>query len=320
MESGEVTISAGIDRAPPRTQALIIMVGRSEPVHRRVRDPSSDVPGRETEGQPRELMKPQRASDGEMNSGLKGRAAIVTGAGNGLGLEIAQRLVLKGAKALLVDRDEVVLKRIGTEQLPRSLASAFVKDLADDDASEAIFAAAEKSLGPIDVLVNNGAWSFHKPMLDVATAEFDRLVKINQRAPFFLAQAFCRTIANIPVRPIDPIIVNIGSVNALRGNPNLVAYAGTKGAIVAMTRAMAVEMAPLGIRVNSISPGAVETYVTRSMIESGAIDAPKLLEKVPAARFGTCGEIAELVTFLCSADGRYVNGANWVVDGGYMAM
>lgn len=265
-------------------------------------------------------MESRMVNGGEMNGGLQGRAAIVTGAGNGLGLEIAQRLVLRGARVLLVDRDEVVLKRIGTDHLPRTAVSGFVKDLADDDASDAIFEAAVKSLGSIDVLVNNGAWSFHKPMLDVTAPEFDRLVKINQRAPFFLAQAFCRTIANIKEKPIDPVIVNIASVNALRGNPNLVAYAGTKGAIVAMTRAMAVEMAPLGIRVNSISPGAVETYVTRSMIQAGAIDVPKLLEKVPAARFGTCTEIAELVAFLCSTHGRYVNGANWVIDGGYLAM
>ena len=157
-------------------------------------------------------------------------------------------------------------------------------------------------------------------MLDVTAAEFDRLIRINQRTPYFLAQEFCRTIANVKEKTADPVIVNVASVNAFRGSPNLVAYAGTKGALVSMTRAMAVEMARLGIRVNSISPGAVDTSVTRSLINAGVIDPPKLLENVPAGRFASCAEIAELVVYLCSSCGKYVNGANWVIDGGYLAM
>jgi 3-oxoacyl-[acyl-carrier protein] reductase len=87
-------------------------------------------------------------------------------------------------------------------------------------------------------------------------------------------------------------------VNAWRGNPDLIAYAGTKGAVVAMTRALAVEMGPLGIRVNSISPGAVETAFTRSLIDSGVIDPPKLFEKALVKRFARCEKIAELVAYL----------------------
>lgn len=256
----------------------------------------------------------------EKNDGVRGRAAIVTGAGNGLGLAIAQRFVLGGAKVLLVDRDKVVLERVGSGELPCHAAFALVKDLAGDDAADAVFEAAIGSLGHIDVLINNAAWSFSKAMLDVTAAEFDLLIRINQRTPFFLAQAFYRMIANVKERPADPVIINIASVNALRGNPNLVAYAGTKGALASMTRAMAVEMAHLGIRVNSISPGAVDTFFTRSLINTGVIDPPKLLERVPARRFATCAEIAELVIYLCCPWAKYVNGANWVIDGGYLAM
>jgi NAD(P)-dependent dehydrogenase (short-subunit alcohol dehydrogenase family) len=175
------------------------------------------------------------------------------------------------------------------------------------------------NLGLADALINNAAWSFHKPMLEVTQAEFDRLVGVNQRAPFFLAQEFLRQIAQASERPRDAAIVNIGSVNASAGNPNLVAYAGTKGALISMTRAMAVEMQDLHIRVNAISPGAVKTFVTSNLIASGMIDPPKLMEKYLVKRFATCEEIAELVAYLCSDSAAVVNGAEWTIDGGYLA-
>jgi NAD(P)-dependent dehydrogenase (short-subunit alcohol dehydrogenase family) len=250
---------------------------------------------------------------------LRGNTAVVTGAGNGLGLAIARRFVAGGAKVLLVDQDQVVLSRIGTEHLPAHSAFALVKDLADDDSAAVVFETARKTLGQVNALVNNAAWSFHKPLLEVTHAEFERVVRINQRAPYFLAQEFCRAVAKAATKPSNPAIVNIASVNALRGNPDLIAYAGTKGAVVAMTRGLAVEMAPLGIRVNSISPGAVKTAFTESLINSGVIDPPKLFEKALVKRFAQCDEIAELVAYLCSARAAFVTGANWVIDGGYLA-
>jgi NAD(P)-dependent dehydrogenase (short-subunit alcohol dehydrogenase family) len=250
---------------------------------------------------------------------LKGSTAIVTGAGNGLGLAIARRFVAGGAKVLLVDQDQAVLTRIDSDNLPSHSAFALVKDLADDDAAGVVFETARKTLGQVDALVNNAAWSFHKPLLDVTHAEFERVVRINQRAPYFLAQEFCRAVANAKAKSPNTTIVNIASVNASRGNPNLTAYAGTKGALVAMTRALAVEMGPLGIRVNSISPGAVETAFTRSLIDSGIIDPPKLFEKALIKRFANCEEIGELVAYLCSSRAAFVTGANWVIDGGYLA-
>jgi len=249
---------------------------------------------------------------------LKGSTAIVTGAGNGLGLAIARRFVAGGAKVLLVDQDQVVLSRIATDNLPSQSAFALVKDLADDDSAAVVFDAARKTLGQVNALVNNAAWSFHKPLLEVTHAEFERVVRINQRAPYFLAQEFCRAVANAKTKP-NTAIVNIASVNASRGNPNLIAYAGTKGAVVAMTRGLAVEMGPLGVRVNSISPGAVETPFTRSLIESGVIDPPRLFEKALVKRFARCEEIAELVAYLCSSRAEFVTGADWVIDGGYLA-
>ncbi len=245
---------------------------------------------------------------------LLGRTVIVTGAGNGLGLAIARRFAEGGARVLLVDQDPVVLGRV--EEGKQNSMFAMVKDLAEPDAAAQVFQHAKDNLGSIDALINNAAWSFHKPMLDVTRAEFDRVVAINQRAPFFLAQEFLKQLKQAE----DPAIVNIGSVNALVGNPNLVPYAGTKGAVVAMTRAMAVEMASCNVRVNSICPGAVHTFVTQQLIASGVIEPAKLFQKYLIKRFATCEEIAELVAYLCSDAARYVTGANWEIDGGYSAI
>ncbi len=245
---------------------------------------------------------------------LLGRTVIVTGAGNGLGLAIARRFAEGGARILLVDQDPVVLTRV--EEGKQNSMFAMVKDLAEPDAAAEVFRHAKDNIGSIDALINNAAWSFHKPTLEVTTAEFDRLVAINQRAPFFLAQEFLKQLKQAE----DPAIVNIGSVNALVGNPNLVPYAGTKGAIVAMTRAMAVEMASSKVRVNSICPGAVHTFVTQQLISGGVIEPEKLFQKYLIKRFATCEEIAELVAYLCSDAALYVTGANWEIDGGYTAI
>jgi 3-oxoacyl-[acyl-carrier protein] reductase len=244
---------------------------------------------------------------------LLGRTVIVTGAGNGLGLAIARRFAEGGARVLLVDQDPVVLTRV--EEGKQNNMFAMVKDLAEPDAAAEIFQHAKDKVGSIDALINNAAWSFHKPMQEVTRAEFDRLVAINQRAPFFLAQEFLKQLQQAE----DPAIVNIGSVNALLGNPNLVPYAGTKGAVVAMTRAMAVEMASSKVRVNSICPAAVLTFVTQQLVTSGVIEPAKLFDKYLIKRFATCEEIAELVAYLCSDAARYVTGANWEIDGGYCA-
>jgi NAD(P)-dependent dehydrogenase (short-subunit alcohol dehydrogenase family) len=247
------------------------------------------------------------------------RRVVVTGAAQGLGLAIARRFSADGAHLLLVDCDRTVLKRVSEKEFDPERTFALVKDLAEPDAGLIVFEKAAASIGVVDALINNGAWSFHKPMLEVTAEEFDRVVHINQRAPFFLAQQFLKQIVSASAPPADPVIVNIASVNALAGNPDLVPYAGTKGALVAMTRAMAVEMSEQKIRVNAICPAAIKTYVTNQLIAAGQIDPVKLFEKYLIRRFASCEEIAELVAYLCSGAATYVNGATWEIDGGYMA-
>lgn len=240
------------------------------------------------------------------------RRILVTGAANGLGLGIARTLAVAGAQLVLTDVDERVRER-AKEPAFDGRAIALVHDLAEPDVADYLIDESVRAVGSLNGLVNCGALSFHKPALQTTVEEFDRVVAINQRAPYFLA---CRFFSQLKAGDKDPCIVNIGSVNAMIGNLNLAAYAGTKGALAAMTRALAVELAPR-VRLVTISPASVRTYVTDQLIESGQINPETALDLLLIKRFVTVDEVGELVSFLFSPAAASVTGANWVMDGGY---
>ena len=151
-----------------------------------------------------------------------------------------------------------------------------------------------EKVGPLDGLVNCAAWSFHKPFSETTVAEFDRVVAINQRAPFFLSQEFAEAVKR---RRSRSLYREHCLGECIVGNPNLVAYASTKGALVAMGRGMAVELAPR-IRVVTISPGAVLTKNSEDLIAEGQIAVEPMLDRFLVKRFITVEEIADLVAFL----------------------
>jgi glucose 1-dehydrogenase len=246
-----------------------------------------------------------------MDINLKNRAILVTGAAQGLGLGIAHRLAGAGARLVLVDCDPAVKDCLADPLLANS-AIALVRDLAEPIAARDVVREALEQVGVLDGLVNCAAWSFHKPFFETTISEFDRIVAINQRAPFFLSQEFAKAVHD---GVADPCIVNIASVNALVGNANLIAYASTKGALVAMGRAMAVELAPR-IRVVTISPSAVLTKNTENLIAEGQIDVQPMLNRFLVKRFITVEEVADLVAFLFGPSAMSITGCNWIIDGG----
>lgn len=249
-----------------------------------------------------------------MNIDLQGRTILVTGAAQGLGLGIASRLASAGACLVLTDCNPALMDQLANPIFANS-ATAVISDLSDPGAAHEVIQAALNRVGHLDGLVNCAAWSFHKPFSETSVREFDRVVAINQRAPYFLSQEFAKTLPN---GTTDACIVNIASVNAEIGNRNLTAYASTKGALLAMGRAIAVELAPR-IRVVTISPGAVLTKYTDDLIESGNINVEHLLSRMLVKKFITVEEIADLVAFLFSPSARSVTGSNWIIDAGVTA-
>lgn len=242
---------------------------------------------------------------------LSGRKVIVTGAAGDLGAAIAAKFIAAGADVLMVDiRPEVEVRAARLS----SHAHSFIQDLAQTDCGERVLAAAVARLGGCDTLIHNAAWSMHSYLEETKPADLDRLIAVNQRAPFLLTQAFVRALDQRTSPLDDPCIVNISSTNAVSGHVRLVAYAGTKGALESMTRALAVELAPRGIRVNAVRPGPIDTDQFRQASKEYDMESywKDYLVKstIPPA------DVAEVVAFLCGPSARHITGSVWPIDGG----
>lgn len=250
---------------------------------------------------------------------LTGKKALVTGTGTGIGREIALEFARQGADIVLhyaVDQGALP----AAEEI-RAMGRRALVCQANFDNVDEVLALADKAvefLGGIDCLVNNAGITFNRPFLKVTPEQFDRLLHVNLRGQFFLTQ---RVVAAM-LRGGGGAICNLTSIHALEGAPEHSLYAATKGAIVAYTRALAVELAYKGIRVNAIAPGwiTVENYY-KAVPGFSEEQAEEIARKmIPAARTGTPAEIAKLAAFLCSKDADYIVGQTIVADGGATAL
>jgi NAD(P)-dependent dehydrogenase (short-subunit alcohol dehydrogenase family) len=251
---------------------------------------------------------------------LAGKRALVTGAGTGIGLEIALEFGRQGADLVLhyshtPDAAELAAQEI--QSMGRRAATIKV-DFTDPDASARLGGATLDFLGGIDCLVNNAGITFNSPFLKVQPQQLDTLFDVNFRTPYLLTQLLCEPM----VKQGSGSICNLASIHGLQGAPEHSAYAATKGAIIACTRALAVELGYRGIRVNSIAPGwiTVDAYATAIPgfnLKQAAEDAQN---KVPAARYGIPLDVAKMAVFLCSEDAGFITGQTMVVDGGTTAL
>jgi len=242
---------------------------------------------------------------------LAGKRVLVTGAGNGLGSGIALQCAREGAAiAVHYSSSSAGASKIVAEiRAAGGKAAAFAADLGDLDEVARLAESACQFLGGLDVLVNNAGITFNVPFAKVTPEQFDQLYRVNVRGGFFLIQAVLQQLETS-----QGAVVNITSIHALEGMPEHSIYAGTKGAIVAYTRSLAIELGGLGVRVNAIAPGCVPVANYGQAL--GDYDIEEMGRNIPAGYVGTPADIGKAVVFLASEDGRFMLGQTLVLDGG----
>jgi len=238
--------------------------------------------------------------------GLKGKGVIVTGGASGIGQATAARFIEEGCKVCVIDRDPAARARV-TAELP-GLAAAIAADVADRGQVERAFAEAVDNMGAVDVLINNAGISIRHDFLDITDDEWDTVVAVNLKGVFNMAQ----TAARHMVQRGGGVILNTASTAGNVGYPHYADYSASKGGVIALTLAMALELAPK-VRVNAISPGYVLTPMQRAEYSDEMLAAVN--RKIPMGRHAKPEEIAALFAFLASDDAGFATGQEYVMDG-----
>ena len=246
---------------------------------------------------------------------LTGQRAIVTGASRGLGRHFALTLARAGAQVALVargiDRLEEAVKEI---EGFGGCAAAIQVDVTDGESVRACIETAENALGPIDILVNNAGIAVTKPLLEHAEEDWDSVLDTNLKGVWLMGQEVARRMVH---HGQGGSIINITSVLGERGISQLPGYCASKGGIINLTRAMAVELAPHGIRVNTIAPGYIETDMNRHFFATPA--GQRLIKRIPQRRLGQVGDLDGVLLLLASNASQYITGSVITIDGGQSA-
>ncbi|WP_327092205.1 SDR family oxidoreductase [Nonomuraea sp. NBC_01738] len=239
-----------------------------------------------------------------------GKTALITGGTSGMGLATAHRLVEEGAQVIVTGRTRGRVDQAAAALGPNALG--VVADAADLGDLTALMAAIETRYGRLDILFANAGTGTFKPFAEITEADFDQSVAVNVKGVFFTIQKA------LPLLADGASIVINASWTLHRGNGILTLYSATKAAAHNLARTLAAELAPRGIRVNSVSPGYIDTPMYPAAALSEA-EAAAITGRVVAGRFGRAEEVAAAVAFLSSAEASYVNGQDLVIDGGLVA-
>jgi NAD(P)-dependent dehydrogenase (short-subunit alcohol dehydrogenase family) len=238
------------------------------------------------------------------------KVAIITGGASGIGLAIAKRFAADEIKVIIIGRDTAKLKAacriIGPD------TDFFSCDLADLDAIPSLVQQIIDSYGRIDILVNNAGINLKKEILDVTDDEYQKIILTNQTSVFCITRA----VAGFMKEQGQGCILNISSMASIYGLPYVVAYTASKAAIEGMTRSMAVELSPVGIRVNCIAPGFIKTNMSSVALDNDPERKKKVLSRTPMGRLGKPEEVANAAYFLVSDEASFITGVVLPVDGG----
>jgi NAD(P)-dependent dehydrogenase (short-subunit alcohol dehydrogenase family) len=240
------------------------------------------------------------------------KVALVTGAARGIGLATTKRFLADGWRVALLDIDSDTLSRTHAA-LPADKTIAICCDVADAAGVTAAVARIAQTFGRLDALINNAGIAIFKPILDVTYEDWSRVLAVNLTGPFLCTQA----AAPLMREAGGGAIVNITSISGLRASTLRTAYGTSKAGLAHLTQQQAIELASLGIRVNAVAPGPVDTAMAK------AVHTPEIRaayhDAIPLNRYGLEQELAETIFFLCSDRASYITGQTLAVDGGFAA-
>ncbi len=247
---------------------------------------------------------------------FEGKVAVVTGASSGIGQAIAVRLASEGA-AVVIDfrsraegaQDTVKMIQTADTQARFITVQADVSKVAD---TANLIEQSWAQLGSCDILVNNAGIEKGSDFCDVSEFDYDAVLEVNLKGPFFLTQAFVRKLRDAK-KPGK--VINISSVHEDMVFPHFASYCASKGGLRMLMRDLAVELGPLGITVTNVAPGAIVTPINKALLEDKSKLDP-LLRNIPLGRMGTSEEVAGLVAYLASEEASYITGSTFIIDGG----
>lgn len=247
---------------------------------------------------------------------LSNKVAVVTGASKGLGIAIARTLAEAGAKVVLTSRSKDKLEKVAEDILANgNHASVIPCDMQDINSIRNLFDEVKETYGKIDILVNNAGTSFAKSAFDITEEDWKTVLDTNLTGLFFSAQSAGRLMKEQG----NGKIINIASVMGTVGDVYISPYVASKGGVIQLTKALALEWARYNINVNAVGPGYVKTEMTREALEQNEKFYKHVLGKTPMKRLGNPEEIAAAVLYLSSDEAGFVTGHTLFVDGGWVA-
>ena len=245
---------------------------------------------------------------------LKEKTAIVTGAGRGIGRDIALRFAAEGASVVVADLDEATAGAVASEiEAAGGCAMPFHVDITELAQNEALVTATTRRFGRLDILVNNAGVGLARPFLETTPAELDRTLRINIAGTFLCGQAAAWAMVGQQAGNI----LNIGSISGQRGATDRAAYGASKAGVIQLTKVMALELAPYGIRINALAPSPVDTLQCKETHTQHTRDA--YAQRILLKRYGTGEEMASAALFLACDDSSFITGEILNVDGGFNA-
>jgi NAD(P)-dependent dehydrogenase (short-subunit alcohol dehydrogenase family) len=252
--------------------------------------------------------------------GLRGKRVLISGGSSGIGLAAAARFLEEGSRVFLCGADPAGVEAAVAGLAPGGEVSGLACDVSAEADVTRLTQAATRALGGVDVLVNNAGIARRDPFLAIAPADWDRVLAVNLRGMFLVAQAVSRQMV---AGGNGGVIINMCSTNGIAGEEDYAHYNASKGGVLLLTKTMAVELGRHGIRVNALCPGYIRTPLNEAIaagIGGDEFEAVYVRDKIPLGRAGRAEDVAAAYAFLASDDAAFIHGSALVIDGGQLAV